>query len=444
MEKQIQEQLKGKKILFASAEADGHFNPLTGLAKHLQEAGCDVRFYTSNLFEEKLRKLNIPFYPFKNVTDILSQYPNIDDYKGRGLITDPTEKLNFDFTHFFIERAPQYYDDVLEIYEDFPFDLMIAECTITVIPFVKTKMNIPVMSIGIIPLPEASVELGPYGMSLPPASNDEMRAEYAKLNDLAVNTLFKQSVDLFDEILNEYGIAHERSLFPDLLVKHSSLHLQIGTPGFEYHRHDMGNNVRFVGALLAYQEKTTNRTPWFDERIYQYKKIILVTQGTVEKNTKKLTEPTLEAFKDTDILVIATTTGSNTAELREKYSGSKNIIIEDYIPFNEVMPYANVFVTNGGYGGVLLSINNKLPMVAAGLHEGKVEICARIGYFNYGINLNTETPESDAIRNAVEEVMANEVYKNNMIRLNQEFANYNSFELCTSYALELLGTEVVK
>jgi len=443
MEKQIKEQLSGKKILFASAAADGHFNPLTGLAKYLQDAGCDVRWFTSNIFAEKLRKLNIPLYPYDKTADILAEHPDLDNFRERGSITDPIEKLNFDFINIFIERSPEYYADIQAIYEDFPFELMIAESVFTVIPFVRAKMNIPVLSIGIVPLPEQSVELGPYGMALPPAANHEMRAEYAKLNDLALNTLFKQSVDTYDGILNEYGIEHERSLFPDLLIKHSSLYLQIGTPAFEYERSDMGNNVRFIGALLPYQAGAQKASPWFDERVTQYKKIVLVTQGTVEKDTRKLTEPTLEAFKDTDVLVIATTAGSNTAKLQEKYSTSKNVIIEDYIPFNEIMPYASVYVTNGGYGGALLSINNKLPMVAAGLHEGKSEICARIGHFNYGINLNTEVPESAAIREAAEEVMSNELYKNNITKLYHEMNSYNSLELCANYALELLNAEVV-
>ncbi len=38
----VNEKLKqGAKILFASFPADGHFNPLTGLAFHLNEQGYD-------------------------------------------------------------------------------------------------------------------------------------------------------------------------------------------------------------------------------------------------------------------------------------------------------------------------------------------------------------------------------------------------------------------
>src|SRR5690606_32894525 len=193
-------------------------------------------------------------------------------------------------------------------------------------------------------------------------------------------------------------------------------------------------------ALLPYSSEKAERKKWFDERIKQYEKIILVTQGTFEKDTTKLTEPTIQAFRDTDILIIATTAGNGTKELREKYA-SDNVIIEDFIPFNDVMPYVHVFVTSGGYGGTLLSIHNQVPMVAAGVHEGKIEICSRIGYFNYGVNLHTETPDIEAIRNAVEEVLNNGVYKNNITRLKAEMAEYNAFELCEGYIAELLKVE---
>ena len=100
--------------------------------------------------------------------------------------------------------------------------------------------------------------------------------------------------------------------------------------------------------------------------------------------------PTLEAFKNSNTLVICTTGGSQTKELRAAYPQA-NFIIEDFIPFNDVMPYADVYITNGGYGGVMLGVENNLPMVVAGIHEGKNEICARVGFFKLGINLKTET-----------------------------------------------------
>ena len=435
MEKKRNTKLKGKRILFASVPVDGHFNPMTGLAKYLQKQGCDVRWYMPDLFEDKIRNLDFPQYKYKKAVAVTLD--NIDKYGERSEISDPTEKLNFDFIHMFAKRGPEYYEDILHINETFPFDVLVADSFFSAIPFVKIKMNKPVVTIGIVPLVEDSVDLAPFGMGLLPAKNETERVEYAKIRDHAVNVLFKQAVDTFDEILKTYTIDIERSMLPNLLARQTTLCLQIGTPGFEYKRIDLSSNIRFIGALLPYSSEKADRKTWFDERIKQYEKIILVTQGTFEKDYTKLTEPTLQAFADTNVLIIATTAGNGTKELREKYA-SDNVIIEDFIPFNDVMPYVDVFVTNGGYGGTLLSIDNQVPMVAAGLHEGKIEICSRIGYFNYGVDLQTETPDTEAIRNAVKEVLENALYKSNIAKLKAEMAEYNALELCEQYIAELL------
>ena len=106
------------------------------------------------------------------------------------------------------------------------------------------------------------------------------------------------------------------------------------------------------------------------------------TQGTAEKALEKLQVSRLEAFKNTTCLVIATTGGSQTQELRGRFP-QDNLILEDFIPFHEVMPLADVYVTNGGCGGVLLTIEHKLPMVVASVHEGNIEINAGWNIFNW-------------------------------------------------------------
>jgi MGT family glycosyltransferase len=353
---------------------------------------------------------------------------------------DPIEKLNFDMINSFANRSTEYYADIKEIYKDFPFDLLITDSLFPAIPFVKVNMHIPVIAVGIVPLAEDSVDLAPYGMALPPTKDEEKQAEYEKLRDFAKNVLFKPSIDAFDASLKKNGIFVEKSAPFNLLIKEANLYLQIGTPGFEYKRRDIGGNIRFVGALLPYSAQNEKKS-WYDERLSKYSKIVLVTQGTVEKDTSKLLEPTLSAFKDTDVLVIATTGGSGTEELRNSYDW-ENVIIEDFIPFSQVMPYATVYVTNGGYGGTLLSIKNKLPMVAAGVHEGKNEVCKRIDYFSIGIDLQTEIPTPEAIREAVEKVVSDAAYKENITMLSEEFATYNPEKLCADYMAELLAEKV--
>jgi UDP:flavonoid glycosyltransferase YjiC (YdhE family) len=104
-------------------------------------------------------------------------------------------------------------------------------------------------------------------------------------------------------------------------------------------------------------------------------------------------------------------------------------------------PECDVYVTNGGYGGVMLGIQNKLPMVVAGVHEGKNEINARIGYFKLGINLRTEKPTSSQIKNNVEIILQDKTYKNNVVKLANEFEQYNPARLFEKYVNELLSRQ---
>ena len=62
-------------------------------------------------------------------------------FPERKLIKGKISKLNFDIQHFFIRRGEEYYADIKDIYSEFPFDLLIADCLFTGIPFVKDKMK---------------------------------------------------------------------------------------------------------------------------------------------------------------------------------------------------------------------------------------------------------------------------------------------------------------
>ncbi len=429
------EEGKGKKILFACVPADGHFNPLTGLAMHLKSLGYDVRWYTSRSYASKLGKLGIPLYPFKKALDVNGA--NVDEvFPERAKIHNGIRKLNFDMQHFFILRSSEYYADIKDIHASFPFDLLVCDCVFTAIPFVKDKLGIPVISVGVVPLFETSKDLAPAGLAMTPATGSIGRLKHALLRFLSEGVLFRSTNQLLRAILSAHGIRHAGVNAFDLLVKKSTLLLQSGTPGFEYQRSDLGKNIRFIGPLLPYNA-SVERQPWFDNRLVQYRKVILVTQGTVEKNPEKIIVPVLEAYKDSDTLVIATTGGSQTQQLRERYP-QQNLIIEDFIPFGDVMPYADVYVTNGGYGGIMLGIENNLPLVVAGLHEGKNEINARVGYFKLGVNLKTETPTVAAMKTAVDEVLTNNIYRENVTTLGSEFKHYNAVELCANYVKQVL------
>lgn len=435
----LRQQLAGRKILFANFPADGHFNPLTGLAVYLKELGADVRWYSSRTYTEKLRKLQIMHYPFQKAIDVEGN--NFDKvFPGRLKKKSQIGKLKFDIIHAFILRGPEYYADILDIHREFSFDLLVADCAFTGIPFVKDLMKKPVVSIGVLPLTETSKDLPPGGLGMEPSYTVFGKIKQALLRTIANQVIFREPNKVLHQLFSKYRIPHNNESVFDMLISKCTVLLQSGTPGFEYKRSDMSPNIRFIGALLPHSPVAT-RNPWFDKRLNEYERVFLVTQGTVEKDIEKLLVPTLEAFKGSTSLVVCTTGGSRTKELRARFP-ERNFIIEDFIPFSDVMPYADVYITNGGYGGVMLGIENNLPLVVAGVHEGKNEINARVGYFKLGVNLKTEKPTPDQVRKAVKEVISNNFYKENIEVLAREFAQYNPAELCAVYVTSLLPVSV--
>lgn len=427
--------MRPRKILFANFPADGHFNPLTGLASHLKSLGHDVRWYTGKGYEEKVRKLGVGYYPFEKATDF-TQVHFDEQFPKRATLKSQVSKLKFDLEHAFILQSPKYYEDIRQIHKEFAFDLLIADIAFTGIPFVREKLHKPVLAIGVLPIAETSRDLPPSGLGQTPSNTLLGRARQRVMRVVADQLIFRGPNRVLRRVFQEHGIKQESGNLFDTLYKKSTMVLQSGTPGFEYIRSDLSRNIRFIGPLLPHK-KTQTQPFAYEAKARQYEKVILVTQGTVEKDPEKIIVPTLEAFKDTNCLVIATTGGSQTQQLKARYPQA-NIVIEDFIPFSEVMPFADVYVTNGGYGGVMLGIENKLPLVVAGIHEGKNEINARVGYFKLGINLNTELPKPEQLRKSIDEVLHNPVYKKNVAKLSLEFRQYNPQLMCERYVAEVL------
>ncbi len=134
-----------------------------------EDIGYDVRWYTSETYSDKLRKLGIPHYPFNRAFDFSGGEPD-DVFPERAKHKSQVSKLNFDLINVFILRATEYFEDIQEIYQEFPFDLVIADVAFGALPFVREKMHIPAIAIGVVPLTETSRDLGPASLGLTPAS----------------------------------------------------------------------------------------------------------------------------------------------------------------------------------------------------------------------------------------------------------------------------------
>ena len=112
------------RILVASMPADGHFNPLTGIAAHLSTRGHDVRWYAGPEYGRKLHALGMTYLPYRRATEItgasLNDVPERTGLKGPSLIS-------FDLEQFFVANVDNHFRDIVDIRAEFPFDVFFCD-----------------------------------------------------------------------------------------------------------------------------------------------------------------------------------------------------------------------------------------------------------------------------------------------------------------------------
>lgn len=420
-----------QRILFATMPMDGHFSPLTGLAVHLSQAGHDVRWYVGGHYGQKVHQLGLHHYPFRKAQTV--NQDNLDSlFPERVRVKSPLARLRFDIHQVFLLRTPEFIEDLTEIHTEWPFDILVHDVGFMGGVFARHLLGVKTVGVGVVPLAESDPYVGASGLGLHPRMAWPGQLFLGLVRHLIQKYALKTCHTLYNQYRRQYGMPPANDFVFDDLIRTSDLYLQSGVPGFEYPRHRISPNIRFVGPLLPYS-KGPKRIYELVNKVSSFKRIVLVTQGTIERDVEKLIVPTLEAFKnEPDTLIIATTGGSQTNELRARYP-IRNALIEDYIDFNVVMPYASVYITNGGYGGVMLGLQHKLPIVAAGIHEGKNEIAARLDYCQVGINLKTERPKPVQIYKAVETLLSDLRYRENVQKLGAELSSYHPNDLAERY-----------
>jgi glycosyltransferase involved in cell wall biosynthesis len=321
---------------------------------------------------------------------------------------------------------------VREIDASFPFDALFCDSAFYAMKFIKEKLDKHVCAFEVGPSLETSEDVPPNFVGLKPGKNAIGRLIHQGMRAMMERMVMGESKGLYNGMLAAHGLAPiDGSLF-DVSYRSPDVVFLSGVPGFAYPRRVLNPKVKFVGSLLPYKSVTA-RTFSQTEKLEKYKRVILISQGTVDnKDPGKLIVPALEALKDTDALLVVATGYSKTEELRKSYS-QDNIIIEDFIDFEFILEHTDLFICNGGYGSVLLSLSKGVPLLTAGIREGKNDVNAHVDYFGVGIDLRTESPRPGDIRQAAERILNDPLWKGNVAQLCAELSQYHPNELIEAY-----------
>lgn len=392
-------------LLICSTPVHGHIAPLIAVTRHLVASGHRVRFLTGARYRDTVEAagaewLALPAEADYDDTDMDVAFP------GRVGLSGPAG-IRYDLREIFLRPAPAQLAALdAAITADRPDAVLVESLFMGALLLLSRDGDRPpVVNLGIVPLGLASRDTAPFGLGIPPKPGAGGRMRNAMLGFVAEKVIFGSLQRYARELVRASG-GRLRGSFMGSAGLADAL-VQFTVPSFEYPRSDLPDTVHFVGPVTRTTPSTTPLPEWWGD-LDGSRPVVHVTQGTVANTDfAELIDPAITGLADDDVLVVVTT-GGRDVPVRDYPA---NVRIARYLPYDRLLPLVDVYVTNGGYGGVHFAMEHGAALVTAGLTEDKIEVTARVAWSGVGIDLHTDRPTAEQVRDAVRCVIVDPSYR---------------------------------
>jgi MGT family glycosyltransferase len=395
-------------IMIGTMPIHGHVTPLLAVARHFVERGDRVRFITGARFARTVEATGAEHLPLPAEADFDDRQNWNETFPERGTLKG-TKALAHDIEHIFVRPGLAQHDTVMAAHADEPVDVVLTDPAFVGGAFLlghPLGARPPIVMCGICPLMISSRDTAPFGMGFTPLRGPLGRLRNTALAAITAKAVFPPVERIAEQIFHQL---HGRPIPFAVLdwPRHADAIVQFTVPEFEYPRSDAPATLHFVGPLSA-SGSHAPPPPWWQE-LDGSRPVVHLTQGTIANSDfGQLIKPALEGLADEDVL-IAVATGGRPIELLPPLP--TNAQAAEFLPYDELLPKTDVYVTNGGYGGVQYALRYGVPIVAAGSHEDKAEVNARVAWTGVGRRIRTETPTPAAVRRAVRAVLDDHQYR---------------------------------
>lgn len=393
-------------ILLAAHVADGHVAPMLAVAAHLTAKGNRVRFLSGDRFAGAVRGTGAEYIPWPEGAQV-DHRDVISSARTDGDRREGTKGLVRNIEGIFVAPALGQYLGLRAAIEAEPTDAVVTEFTVVgaAALALSPEPRPPIVACGIIPLGLSSIDTAPFGLGILPRDDVIGRARNRLLNLTAKHVILRKPQRQIADFVREATGAELGTYFMDWAV-HAEHYAQFTVPNFEYPRRDLPPTVSFVGPALPKSRPAALPDWWSD--LNDGRPVVHVSQGTIaNEDPSELILPTLRALADRDVLVVVTTGNASLANLGPLPGNAR---AAEFIGYDDLMPRVDVFVTNGGYGGLHFALAHGVPIVVAGDTEDKIETSRRVEWSRAGVNLRTARPDEAAITRAVDNVLADPSY----------------------------------
>lgn len=381
------------KILIINVPAHGHVNPTIGLTKALVRAGHDVTYLVSEEFRSKIEPTGAVF-----------------------------ESYDFDNKRPFTEKnVRRVYDRALELGKN--ADCIVYEMMFFLGKALGDKLNKPTVRLYSCFAWNKEISQQVFnncGFKLKLLGNRAFRkvAFSRRLKSFETKTQ-----DIIDEITD---------IPADLNIVYTTREFQVDNDRFD------DKIWKFVGPSIV-DRNDKNDIPFNEIK----NKIIYVSLGTIFNNSLKFFKNCIEAFKNTDVTVIM----SIGKTLKKEQLGKipNNFYVYNFVPQIEVLKRTDLFITHGGMNSTSEAMYFGVPLIVVPQAADQPIVGKRIEDLELGRVINKNNISSNIIRNYANEILNDDRYKDNMMKMRtkvrQAGGEERVVELINDLLKEKLGSD---
>jgi UDP:flavonoid glycosyltransferase YjiC (YdhE family) len=390
------------RFLAATMPIVGHVAPLAAVVRTLVARGHDVVWYGSSFFRQRIEATGARFELIRSSVDygdadLNGRFPERTQYAG-------LKQVVWDFEHLFVGSIPGYVEDLRRIIAEFHPDVLIGDPAVIAVHIIEHVDGVPAATVNVSVLAIDAPDVPPLGLGAGPGHNLVTRLRNRVLYLLVDHVIFRSVNKAYYELADRNGWPR----FPVRPRATRALYLQPSVPELEYPDSRRQPQVHFIGALLP-PPGAFDPPDWWQDVIAARavgRPVVVVTQGTIATDASELIRPALAALADRDVLVVAA--GADPESIPDL---PRNARVATFVPFTQLLPLADAYVTNGGYGGLMIALSNGLPVVTAGTTEDKADVGARVRRAGVGINLRTNRPSPEKLKSAIDAVLDQPKYR---------------------------------
>ena len=411
-------------VIVAAPPVFGETVPVLEIAAGLVARGHSVTALVGSRFAESATAAGARFVPLPAGADFDDRQLLGANPERLALPAGP-EQFNWDLTNVFVAGMTAQHEALQRLYDEDPDASLLCTSLFTGMwpvalgaPGRRPRRWVSLVVAALICEDDATTPTGP----IPGLTGEEAVLAHRAAND-GFHAMIEPTARAAQRQLDELGATVPMPGFYKAIYLGPDAIAVLTVPEFDFPRVNPPAGLTYAGILPSYPGDDPREPEWWDE-LDSGRPVVVVTQGTTANgDLTQLVEPTLAALADQDVLVVAALGGRDPSAIT--IEPPENARVAGYVCFDDLLPKADLLITNGGAGGTQHALAAGIPVVMCGTTEEKPMNAARVAYHRLGIDLATATPSREQIVDAVTTILGDPTYRAAAGRLKDVYAKYD-------------------